>query len=472
MHLIKAILNFSINKNIKTKKMLKISKQIGLITAIILIYSAKLLAQDTIIVDQVIAVVGNKIILESEVEAQYMQYKARNNKADYHIKCDIFEESLKQKLFINQAIIDSIEVSQSEVEYEIANRLDNFIEQLGGIEKVEEYFGKPLAQIKEDLKEITKDQLTANKMQMTIGQDIKVTPAEVNKFYQNLPKDSLPLIDTEIEIQQILIYPKSTPEQVKEVKDKLLSFKKQIEKGERKFETLAILYSDDPGTASNGGEMGYMARGELVPEFASAAFKLDKNEISNIVKTDFGYHIIQLVDRKGERVKVRHILMKPKISTTSKIAARNRLDSITKLIKNDSISFAIAATYFNEDERTRNNEGLMINPYTGTSKFTTDKIHPALKYVIKDLEPGEISKPFESYDQSGKNVYMIIRLKSKTEPHLASLDTDYQKIQNMALMNKNQKLIDEWIQEKQKTMYITMDKKYKKCNFKYKGWLK
>lgn len=423
---------------------------------------------DTVVVDKVVGIVGNKIILESAIEAQYLQAKVRNQSAG---KCKIYEDMLYQKLLVTQAQIDSLEVSEKEVDAEIQNRLQGFIDQLGGLEKVEEYFNKPLAEIKEDLRDVTEDQLLSQRERNQITSDIKVSPSEVNNFYKKLPKDSLPLIDLTLEMQQIVIYPEISKKDIDEVKQRLLKIKNEVLNEGALFETKAILYSEDPGSSPKGGELGMMSRSELVPEFATAAFALKKDSISDVVKSDFGYHIIQLIDRKGERINVRHILMKPKFTFEAKTKAKQKIDTIYNGLVDKKYTFDDAAKLFSEDSKTSKNGGLVVNPYSGNAKFTVDEIYPVNYYAIKNLEAGQFSKPFETYDDKGNTVYKILYVKSKVLPHQATIETDYQDIQDMALNEKYKKAYDKWIAEKSKSTYIKIDKSYKTCPFEYDGWL-
>lgn len=423
---------------------------------------------DTIIVDRVVAVVGNKPILESAIESQYTQARARNIGTT---KCKIYEEMLYQKLLVAQAEIDSITVSDKEVEAEIQDRLQQFINQLGGIDKMEENFNKPLGEIKEDLRDVTEDQLLSQRERGEIVKDVKVSPSEVHNFYKKLPKDSLPLIDLQLEMCQIVIYPEISQKDIDNVKKQLLSFRDDVLKNGALFETKAILYSEDPGSATAGGELGYMQRNELMPEFSAAAFQLKKDSISDIVKTDYGYHIIQMIDRKGERINVRHILMKPKYTPEAKMKAKQLADSIYKVLQEGKLTFEDAARLYSQDDKTNKNGGLMINRYTADTKFMVDHILPANYYNIKNLKAGEYSRPFETYDDLGASVYKIILVKTKDAPHVASIETDYQVIQDMALDKKYNEAIDKWKEEKSQSTYIKIAKDYKTCPFEFDGWL-
>ena len=425
-------------------------------------------AGDTIIIDRVVAVVGNSPVLESAIELQYFQAKARNVQVS---KCKIYEDMLYQKLLVSQADIDSLTVTEKQVDAEIQNRLQGFIDQLGGLEKVEEYFNKPLGEIKEDLRDVTEDQLLAQMEREEIIKDIKVTPSEVNNFYRKLPKDSLPLIDLEFELNQIVFYPEISKKDIEDVKKRLLDIRDEVLNKGALFETKAILYSEDPGSAASGGEYGMTSRNDLAPEFSAAAFKLKKDSISDVVKTDYGYHIIQLLDRKGERINFRHILMKPKFTPEAKARAKQLADSVYNALKEGTIEFEDAARLYSQDEKSNKNGGLVMNPRNGTAKFTVDEIYPSNYYNIKNLKVGEYTRVFESYDDRGTTIYIIIKVKSKVEPHVANIETDYQVIQDMALNKKYNDAYDKWISEKSKTTYIKITDDYKKCPFEYDGWL-
>jgi len=423
---------------------------------------------DTLVVDRVVAVVGNKPILESSVENQYAQSRMRNINTS---KCQVYEQMLFQKLLVAQADLDSIEVSDKEIEAEIENRLQQFINQMGGVDKMEENFNKSIGEIKADLRDVTEDELLAAGERREITKDIKVSPSEVHNFFKGLNKDSLPLIDLQIEMCQIVIYPELSQKDIDDVKKRLLGFRNEVLNEGALFETKAILYSEDPGSSTSGGELGFMARNELMPEFSAAAFALKKDSISDVVKTDYGYHIIQMIDRKGERINVRHILMKPKYTIESRQKAKSTIDSIYQVLKDGKLTFEDAARLYSQDEKTNKNGGLMINKYTADTKFSVDMIQPGEYYNIKNLNPGEYTRPFEAFDDLGTNVFKIILVKSKEAAHQASIETDYQTIQDMALDKKYEEAISKWKEEKSKSTYIRIAPDYKKCPFEYDGWL-
>jgi peptidyl-prolyl cis-trans isomerase SurA len=309
-------------------------------------------------------------------------------------------------------------------------------------------------------------------MQSNLVSEIDISPRAVQKFYKDQPDDSIPMINTQYEINQILIYPSQNEEAKNEAREKLLSLRQRIIDGER-FSTLAVLYSEDPGSARRGGELGFRSKDELDPEFAKAAFKLsDDGGISRIVESEYGFHIIQLIARESNQVNVRHILVIPKVDIEQKVATKNKLDSITNLIKLDSLTFAKAALKFSEDEQSRLNEGLMVNPMNASTRFALDEL-PSNEYsVIKDLKIGEISQPFESRDENGKIAYKIVKIKKQIEAHRANLKDDYELIEQMALMEKQMEVVDKWIEEKKKKTYIHIDDSALKCEFLKNGWIK
>ena len=437
-----------------------------------LLLGQNLFSQPGQVIDQVVAVVGNNIILDSDIQNQYLQLLAQGFDYEGDLKCQIFEDLLYQKLLLNQAIIDSVEVTEAEVEQRLDTRLSMIIHQAGSEQELEDYFGKSMTEIKNDLRTMLREQLLTQKMQSQITDDIKITPSEVRSYYKGLPKDSIPLINSEVVLAEIEYKPTISDDEIQAVKDRLNGFLERIKNGD-KFSTLAILYSEDPGSAKNGGELGYISRKDLVPEFAAVAFNLkEPGEVSKIVETDYGYHIIQLIDRRGERINIRHILLTPKVPYTEKIRAMNFLDSLAKEIRLGNISFEDAALKYSTNEETRASGGLLVNPATGMAKFETDELDRRMYATIKNLKAGELSDPVESRNEQNKVIYKIVKLNNRTEPHVANLKQDYQYLQDAALENKKQKAIDQWIKLKQKATYIKVKGSYKNCLFKNAGWIK
>ncbi|MCD6112105.1 MAG: peptidylprolyl isomerase [Bacteroidales bacterium] len=454
--------------------MKNIFKQILIINLILTLTLSinKSYSQDNneVIIDEIIGIVGNNIILQSDVENQYMQYRLQGKiSGGKEIKGKIFESLLYQKLLLNQAKIDSIEVTDNQVNQEMDRRMRYFISQLGSEKKLEEFYNKSILEIKEEFRQLIKDQMLVNSMKSNITKDIKITPSEVKSFYKNLPKDSIPLIPSEFEIGHILIKPPIDFAEKQAIKDKLRGFRKRILNGE-KFETLAILYSEDKASAKKGGDLGLHGRGEFYPEFEAAAFNLKKGEISDVIETQAGFHIIQMIERKGEYINVRHILLTPKISPLELAKSKNTLDSITELIKNKKYTFEEAAKKFS-DAPDKINGGLMINDITGNSKFQADQIDPKIFFVIDKLEEGEISKPVLMKTEDNTEAYQIIFLKERTLPHRANPIDDYDKIQAWALQYKQNDVINDWIDSKIAETYIKISDKYKNYSFEHK-WVK
>ena len=429
-------------------------------------------AQDKMMIDRIVATVGDKIILQSDIENQVLQMMSQGYTASEGVECEVLEQLLIQKLLLTQAELDSIEVGYSRIESELERRLMYFVRQVGSEKKLEEFYNKSMLEIKEDFRPLIEEQIKTQMMQASLVSGLDVSPKGVNKYYKELPEDSIPMVNTQYQINQILVYPSQNEDAKNEAREKLLNLRQRIIDGER-FSTLAVLYSEDPGSARRGGELGFRSRDELDPEFAKAAFRLsDDGGISRIVESEYGFHIIQLIARESNQVNVRHILVIPKVDIEEKLVARNKLDSISNLIKLDSISFKLAALRFYEDEQSRLNEGLMVNPMDASTKFTLDELATAEYNVVKSLKPGEISEPFESRDENGKLVFKIMRIKKEIESHRANIKDDYGLIEQMALMEKQLKVVEKWIKEKKKKTYIHIDESFMKCEFLDNGWIK
>ena len=414
--------------------------------------------------DGVAAIVGEKIVLYSAIEGQAQQMKAQGHVGgEIQLKCQIFEDLLYQKLLAYQAQIDSVEVNDEEIVSAIDQRIQYFVSQIGSEQKLEEYFGKTIAQLREEFQPVFKDQMLAQRMEGRITADVKVTPDDVRKFYNNIPQDSLPILPAEMQISQIVVYPKVDAQEKLRLKNKLLEFKNRVESGED-FKFLATLYSEDIGSAKNGGELGFLGRGVLVPEFEAVAYKLQEGEVSDIVETKFGFHLIQMIARRGEQVNVRHILLKPSFSLISMNKAKSKLDSIINLIKIDSLNFEDAAFQFSEDE-SKNNGGLIINPQTGASSLAIEEIEPSLYFAVENLSVGHISEPvsFTAIDQ--RKGYRALFLKKKTESHRANLQDDYDRIKMVAEQHLKNKASEKWIKKKIKETYILIKADYE-CSFK------
>lgn len=417
------------------------------------------------IIDQVVAVVGKNIILESDIENQYLQYRMQGGISGNasEIRCRLLEDLLYQKLMVAQADFDSITIDPSQVNSELDRRISSFINQFGSQEKMESYYGKTLVEIKEELFKIIEEQLLAQRVQQDIVANVTVTPSEIRSFYRSIPEDSIPLIKTEYVIAQIVKNPPISIEEKIRVKERLLELRERILKGES-FSTMAILYSEDPGSAKKGGELGFYGRGQLYPEFEAVAFKLSEGEISNVVETEAGYHILQMIERKGDFVNVRHILLVPKVSPIDLLKARNELDSVAQLIRADSITFEQGVEQYSDAED-KNSNGLLINQYTMGTTFEAEQLDPQVSFTIEKMSIGELSNPVPMKTDDQKDAYRLLYLKEKSKPHRANMHEDYAKIQEWAMQDKQMKTIDKWMNDKAKETYIRIIEEYRSCNF-------
>lgn len=423
------------------------------------------------IVDEIVAVVGDKKILFSDIEREYFQMIAQGMEPEDEMRCTILEGLLTQKLMVNQAKVDSIEVTDLQVEMSLDQRMQYFVNQIGSEEKLENYFNKSILEIKDENRDAIREQILTEKMRSEIVKDLKITPSEIRAFYKKLSPDSIPFINAQVEVSQIVLYPPSGEDAILEVRERLLNLRQRIIEKEN-FATLAVLYSEDPGSSAKGGDIGYVYKGELDPEYTKAAASLKIGQVSRIVESAFGYHIIQLLDRQGDRIHTRHILLKPKISAEEKKKTQARLDSILTLIRLDSIKFERAAGLFSDDKDTRLNGGNLVNPKSGNSKFELSEFDTRDYIVINKLSVGEISQPYETVDQKGKVIYKIVRLKSRSNPHVANLKEDYHLFKQMAMEEKENEILMNWIADKIKSTYIKMDGKYKNCDFSFEDWVK
>ena len=443
-----------------------------LLLSLCLVFFTNLKSQssgDTII-DGVVAIIGSKMILKSDIEGQYLQFRSQGNilGSAISVKCTILENMLLQKLLLNQAEVDSVKVTETMVDNQLDRRMRYMISQVGSPDKLEEYFSKTITEIKNDMRDVIREQLMTEDEQGKITKDLTITPSEVKSFYKKLPKDSIPEIASEIQIGIIAKQPVIGESEKQEVKDKLKNLKERVKKGDD-FATLAILYSEDPGSAKKGGELGMFKRGEMRAEFEAAAFKLKQGEVSDIVETEDGFHIIKLIERRGEYINVRHILLQPKLSLVSLSRAKLSLDTIAGLIEKKKLTFDEAVRKYSEDP-SKNNGGILINPATGDSKFETGQMDPKIFFVIDKLKSGELSKAVLYKSERGKEEYRLYYLKERTVPHKANLQTDYAKIQDLALEKKRMKAIDSWVEEKASKTSIKINSPYNNCKFQ-RDWL-
>lgn len=431
------------------------------------------IAQDNII-DEVIWVVGEEAILRSEVEEERLraQYEGQPIAGDPY--CVIPEQLAIQKLFLHQAELDSIEVSESTVSSQVDMRMNYYISQIGSKEKMEEYFRKTSTEIREEMMTMVRNQMIIQQMQSKLTEKINPTPAEVRRYYNSLSADSLPMVPAQVEVQILSIEPAVPLEETERIKTRLREFTDRVHSGSADFSMLARLYSEDVESAKRGGELGFVGKGQLVSEFADVAFNLtDPKRVSRIVQTEYGFHIIQLIERKGERINCRHILLKPRVSAEDKVNAIGRLDSIRALVVDSGMPFEEAVARFSEDKNTLMSGGLMTNPQTGASKFEYQDLPPEIARQIYSLKEGDVSVPFVMMDKAkNKEVCVIARLKTKRDAHKANMVDDFQVIRGMLEQKLSAETIDNWIRSKQQEIYVQIDPAWRGCDFQYPGWVK
>jgi len=414
-----------------------------------------------LVIDRVIGVVGDFHILQSDIEQDYLQLKMSGRYVSPEIRCEIYNSFIERKLLMTQAKIDSVEVSPDMVEMQMESRLEYFIDQFGSEEEMEDYFSKSIFDIKDDLREAIQEQMITDDVRQTIVADVSTTPSDVKSFYRSLDSDSIPYINTEVELAQIIAYPQYSEEAVYELKERLLELRRRVQEGED-FGTLAILYSEAP-EAARRGEIGFMMRSQLDKAYADAAWSLKPGQVSKIIESSFGYHIIQMIERRGDRANTRHILMNPKADANAKQKAIYKLDSLKTLVEADSLSFDWAAKRYSEDAQTSVNGGLLVNPQTQASTFQLDQLPTKDYYMIRNMAVEDLSEPYESTDHNHKLCYKMLYLKTRTEPHRANLKQDYMLLQDLALMNKNNEVLKAWFEEKKKTTYIRRDLTFDNC---------
>ncbi|WP_439881397.1 foldase protein PrsA [Pontibacter sp. MBLB2868] len=414
-------------------------------------------------VDGIIAKIDNHVILKSELEFNYLQYLAQSKQQPNEaIKCDIFRSLVQDKLLLARAEIDSVTVEDAMVTDQLNRRVEYLTAQVGGVERLEQYYNKSIRQLKEELRTTVREQMIMERMQQQIAGKVKVTPKEIKKYFNTIPTDSLPYFSSEVELGQIVKYAQVSKQQKQAAREQLEAIRQRILAGED-FATLAKKYSQDPGSAQAGGELGFFKKKELVPEYEAAALRLEPGQISNVIESQFGFHLIQLIERKGQEFNTRHILIKPATATVDVKEASVALDSIRTLILNDSLTFAKAAKEFSDDKNTKDTGGMITSRSTGSMYIPMDQVDPAMFFVIDTMQVGEISKPVPFRTDDGQEAVRILYLKSKSKPHLANLQDDYQKIATAALNEKKGKAIDSWFRKNIETVFIEIDPEYQDC---------
>lgn len=417
-------------------------------------------------IDKIAAVVGGTIILQSDVEQQYAKYMMEGGKEDEQIRCYIVSQLLTQKLLSQQAVIDSILVTDEEIDEQIARRMRYAVNRMGGPERLEQFLNRPIIQYQEEIRPEVKEQLTAEKMQRQITSKVTITPLEVKRYFETIPKDSLPYYNSDVEVGQIVAFPKLTKAEKETYKSNAELLRAKIKAGTDKFETLAALYSSDPGSAVNGGDLGFGDRSMYVKEFSAMAFKLKVGELSPVFETEYGFHVLEVLERRGEQVHVRHILIKPKPTQASLDRAKAHVDSIYNDVIAKKLPFSTAASLYSGDEETKYNGGMMLDPESSQTRSTlipTDKLDPQVFLAIDTMKVGSYSKPQLFTSPKQDQGYRFFFLKSKSNPHRASLETDFPRIKDLAMSDKTNRTVSEWFEKRRKTTYVKIDTEYTAC---------
>ena len=431
-----------------------------------------MVAQDNVI-DEVVWVVGDEAILKSDVEEARMYFMMSGTNIEGDPYCVVPEQLAIQKLFLHQAAIDSIDVTEQEVINELEREINLRVNQFGSREKMEEYYGKTSTQIREQLRETVRDRMVMERMQESIFGDIKLTPSEVRRGFGKMKVEEIPFVPTQVEVQIITQQPEIPIEEIERVKAELRSYAERVNNGEAQFSTLAVFYSQDYESARRGGELDFFGRGEMVPEFSNVAFNLtDPNKVSKIVETEFGFHIIQLIEKRGDRMRARHILRKPEVSAESMQASLEKLDSVAKAIRSGEMEFN-DAVQLSADKNTRKNFGLMSNEMTLSSRFELQELPQEVAKVVYEMQVGDISEPFVMIDKkTGKEVCAIVKLKNRIDGHKANPTEDYQVIKDVMIAKMKQQKLEDWIKKKQATTYVRINENWCDCEFQYPGWVK
>ena len=432
------------------------------------------IAANNNIVEEVAWMVGDQPIYKSEIEEAYQQmlYEKTPIKGDPY--CVIPEQLALEKLFLHQADIDTIEADESRVTMAVEQRMNYLITNLGSKEKVEEYFRRPLPEFRQQMQENMRNQSRIQEVQRNISKDLKVTPADVRKYFDTLPDDSIPYIPLQVEAEIITINPKIPQQEIDDVKARLRDYADQVNRGESQFSTLAILYSEDDGSSVRGGEIGFTGKGHLEPEYAAVAFNLnDPKKVSKIVETQYGYHIIQLIEKRGDRINTRHILLRPKVSDEELTRTVNRLDSLRADILADKFTFEQAATAVSQDKDTRNNHGRMVNPEDNTTRFEMSQLPQEVAKKVNDMNVGDVSEAFIMKDpKRNRDIVAIVKLTNRIPAHKANLSDDYQTIKGMFEESARQKMVNDWVTKKIKDTYVKIEDNWIDCEFQHNGWLK
>ncbi|MBD5186718.1 MAG: peptidylprolyl isomerase [Bacteroidales bacterium] len=448
-------------------------KQILSVSAICAVALASIAGPKKNVIDEVAWVIGDEAIFRSDVEDMYSSMRSEGVSLPGDPYCTLPERMAVEKLYLHQAKIDTIEAPESQVSSAVERRIDFFVQNLGSREKVEEYFRKSMPALKEQLTEVMRNNYIVDQVQTSLTKNVKATPNEVRKYFDALPEDSIPYIPLQVETQIVRINPVIPRQEIEDIKARLRDYADRVNKGESEFSTLAIMYSDD-GSSVQGGELGFHGKADFVPEFSAVAFNLsDPKKVSRIVETEYGYHIIQLIEKRGDQANFRHILLRPKVSSTELKNSVSRLDSIRKEIVAGAITFDEAARFISQDKDSRNNRGIMMNNQTGSSRFEMQELPVEIARQVEKMEPGDVSEAFIMMDpKRNTEVAAIVRLTSRIPGHRANLSDDYNMIKEMYLAHLKQEILKDWVEKKIKETYVHIEDGWDKCDFEYEGWIK
>ena len=422
-------------------------------------------AQEGELVDKVLGVIGNEILLYSDLQKRVLQARSQGMEMSDQAECFILEEVLYEELMLHHSKVDSVEVSEEMVEGELNRRIQWFASQMGGVEKVEEFYEKSITEIKAEFRPDIEDQLRIRAMQAKITEDVRVIPADVQSYFDRIPEDSLPFINSEIEFAHIVKKPPVSEAEKRRVRKRLQEFRKAVQSGDKDFCVLAELYSEDPGSKSNCGELGMVPKGVMVPEFDAVALSLQEGQLSEVFETDFGFHLMELLEKRGEQYNARHILLQPKLGPEDLLKSKRFLDSLLVDILKGDITFEKAATEYSEDDESKNNNGLVLDINTNSTKFDMSQVDPQVFFTIDKMEVGEISDPVIMQNPDGSRSYRLIKLVSRSEPHVADLKQDWQLISTATENVKRSEVINDWVGRHVKSTYIRLDKEYETCAF-------
>lgn len=437
--------------------------------------AAVALAATDNVAEEVAWVIGDQPIWKSDIEEAYQQMLYERVPLSGDPYCVIPEQLAIEKLYLHQADADTVEVQAAMVNQQVESQLNYYINSLGSKEKVEQMFNKSISDLRDQLREMTTNRGRIQQVQSALTKDIKPTPADVRRYFATIPEDSVPFVPMQVETQILMLSPEISRQEIEDVKARLRDYADKVNRGESEFSTLAILYSEDPGTASRGGETGFMSRAQLVPEYAAVAFNLnDPKKVSKIVETEYGYHIIQLIEKRGDRINTRNILLRPKVSDKDLTDALARLDTLrTEIVDNKKGTFEEAVTFLSQDKDTRNNNGIMVNEQTGTTRFEMSQLPQEVARQVNNLKPGEISKPFMMRDPKlNRDVVAMVKLTNRIDAHRANLADDYQQIATMYENAERERILTRWLEKKIDETYVRIEPAWRNCEFRHKGWIK